>query len=56
MKNIYGLLFSQESWFTFPGRAEAIEKNYLVYFLVKKVWFTFPGRAALLVEFSWFTF
>ena len=32
-------------WFTFPGRAVVIEKNYLVYFLVKKIWFTYPGSA-----------
>ena len=45
LKNIYGLIFSQEIWFTFAGRAVPIREKYLVYFSVKKIWFTFPGRA-----------
>ena len=41
---LFGLLFSQTIWFTFPGRAVA-NMIILVYFLVNIFWFTFPGRA-----------
>ena len=41
---LFGLLFSQTIWFTFPGRAIA-NMIILVYFLVNIFWFTFPGRA-----------
>ena len=45
-EKLFGLIFSQESWFTFVGSAVAFEKKLLVYFLVRIIiWFTFLGRA-----------
>ena len=61
--NLVGVLFSQASWFTFPGRAVAISIKIFGLLFSQTFWFTFPGKAVanmiLLVYFLvnkiWFT-
>ena len=62
--NLVGLLFSQATWFTFPGRAVAISIKIFGLLFSQTFWFTFPGRAVanmillvyFLVNIFWFTF
>ena len=62
--NLVGLLFSQATWFTFPGRAVAISGKIFGLLFSLTIWFTFPGRAVanmillvyFLVNIFWFTF
>ena len=42
---LVGLLFSQATWFTFPGRAVAISGKIFGLLFSLTIWFTFPGRA-----------